>query len=716
MLDRGYSVPVMWFYRLLAWLVAPSGSSESSYVTQPPVSVTSPVANSGLGLLTGDSWANFSYGQYMSTSLPVYAAVRLRMDALSSVPMIVYRQEIEDGEPVLNPVEPSHPAQVLLDSVNPHWTTPDLLAGTECYMNLFGVAYWQIVSDPLGNPSELWMLRPDRVRVVKDSVEYIRGYVYRTDDGGSVPLLPQEVVRFRYFNPLDEHAGLSPIAPSRLSIVTGQDVTRANRVAIRNGAAPGMVMEVEGNPTQEEVEEFYRRWANRYQGPENVNRPAILAGGMTAKNMGLTPRDAQYLESMRWTLGEAARAFQVPVLLLEELSRATYANVDNARRKFWSDTVVRQLHRIENTIDHQLLVHFPDERLRVQFDLSTVNALQEDENALASRLVSLVSASVMTPNEARQRIGLPSSSQRGADDLKPLVPPSVPVDDDDSDPEPPTFLRRSGSVVDRYAISDRVSASMTRSERRFVRLMNGLFRQQIEAMLTLLDEHSAAFPLRCDSLLRDAHIIGNGAGQYQEPASTGGLDLFDVSAWEQAFIAVGRPVFQAAVQNGGDLATSVFDLGIAFDVERSLTQRWIEDRTQFWAGRVNRTTGQLVTSLIRDANDQGWSNEEIADRLQLIDDFNRRVRAVAVARTETTSSQNQAHIDAYEQAEVPGKQWLTSIDGRERQTHHDANGQVRRLHAMFNVGASMMESPGNGGPAREVVNCRCTSVPVFEID
>ena len=92
--------------------------------------------------LTGVSggWNPSEYGDYYAASTPVYAAIRLRADALSRPPAVVYRRvSSETGDHRL-PVGPQHPAQQLLDRVNRWYTSADLWRATEIYLNLWGSA------------------------------------------------------------------------------------------------------------------------------------------------------------------------------------------------------------------------------------------------------------------------------------------------------------------------------------------------------------------------------------------------------------------------------------------------------------------------------------------------------------------------------------------------------------------------------------------------
>ena len=70
----------------------------------------------GLASDTGGGWARPEYGRYMATSPSVYAAIKLRADALTRPPLRVYRTGESGGRRTA--VEPSHPAARLLDRVN----------------------------------------------------------------------------------------------------------------------------------------------------------------------------------------------------------------------------------------------------------------------------------------------------------------------------------------------------------------------------------------------------------------------------------------------------------------------------------------------------------------------------------------------------------------------------------------------------------------------
>ena len=229
-------------------------------------------------------WARTEYGDYYAKAVSVYAAVKLRAEALTRPPLVVHRRTPEG---LSLPVEPSHPLQQLLNQVNPWFTRGDLWRATEIYLNLWGSAFWALERNEHGQ-WEIWPLRPDRVNIVPDKNEYIRGFVY-TSRNGPVAYTPNEILWLRYFNPLEEYAGLSPLAPARMSVDMGLEGLRFNRNFLRNSARPDFVLLTNDSMTDTEVEEFYNRWEARHRGPGNPNRPAIASFVRDIKTLELCP-------------------------------------------------------------------------------------------------------------------------------------------------------------------------------------------------------------------------------------------------------------------------------------------------------------------------------------------------------------------------------------------------------------------------------------------
>ena len=232
----------------------------------------------------GQDWRPESYGEYITKSVPIYAAIRVRAEALARVPWMVRGPSRRDGHREL--LAPDHPLREILDRPNQTTTGSELRRATEINLCLWGTCFWTIYTDGgrqpddrgprsgAGGRPEIATARPDRMRVLPGRGNAIRGYLYQ-GAAREVAYLPEEVELFRFFNPLQDLTGLSPVAPLRLSADMGYDALRYNRNTFRNGAMPDYVLLADEMLTDQQAEEFYKRWEKRFQGPDRAHRPAI---------------------------------------------------------------------------------------------------------------------------------------------------------------------------------------------------------------------------------------------------------------------------------------------------------------------------------------------------------------------------------------------------------------------------------------------------------
>lgn len=95
-------------------------------------------------------------------------------------------------------------------------------------------------------------------------------------------------------------------------------------------------------------------------------------------------------------------------------------------------------------------------------------------------------------------------------------------------------------------------------------------------------------------------------------------------------------------------------------------------------------------------------------------------RAVRIARTETNNAMNGATFNAAQiEQELTGetlrKAWVATLDGRTRDTHFEADGQIVPLDGKFEINGYECDHPGDQTlPAAEAIQCRCTMLILGE--
>jgi len=203
--------------------------------------------------------------------------------------------------------------------------------------------------------------------------------------------------------------------------------------------------------------------------------------------------------------------------------------------------------------------------------------------------------------------------------------------------------------------------------------------------------------------------------------------------WRKTFL----PLVKGIVADQGREWAAL--LGMQFDIRNLEAEAWFESYLfDFWKDDIGLTTRKDIGDVLQTAQREGWSVPNMQKALgQLFDAYikNERIdctvddlqpwerwfcerqpahRTELIARTETMKSYNASSQKLFSDWGVQQKEWLTTLDGRERDSHREVNGKVLPIQDAFMVGGQRMMYPGdpNGGVA-EVANCRCTLLPVI---
>jgi HK97 family phage portal protein len=153
-----------------------------------------------------------------------------------------------------------------------------------------------------------------------------------------------------FFNPLDDHYGLSPLEAAAMAVDTHNAAACWNKALLDNAARPSGALVYDGGEgavlSTLQYERLKQEFADHYQGHGNAGRPLVLEGGLDWRPMSLTPRDMDFLEAKHAAAREIALAFGVPPMLLAIPGDNTYSNYQEANRVFWRQSVLPLASRI----------------------------------------------------------------------------------------------------------------------------------------------------------------------------------------------------------------------------------------------------------------------------------------------------------------------------------------------------------------------------------
>jgi HK97 family phage portal protein len=354
----------------------------------------------------------------------VYACVRILSETMASLPLVVYRARADGGK----------------DRVTDHWLYRLLGKKPNRYQNPFewremlqghlalrGNAFCQILANGRGEITELIPIHPDRVRM---ELLTEGDYRYRIQNqAGHELVLPRgEVWHLRGLSS-DGLLGLSPIELSRESLGMALAAQDYGARFFNNDAKPtGGWIEFPGNFKDAEAKRVFRESYQAAQSGANRGKVLVLENGMKFHEVGVSNKDAQFLELRKFQITDIARLFRVPPHMIADLDRATFSNIEQQSLEFVMHTMTPWAERWEASIEADLMLD--GDELEIEFDFA--NLMRGDAASRSAYYQSGIQNGWLTRNEARIAENL--NPIKGLD--QPLRPLNMVEEEDAEEQEP----------------------------------------------------------------------------------------------------------------------------------------------------------------------------------------------------------------------------------------------------------------------------------------
>ena len=299
----------------------------------------------------------------------VYSCVRILAEAVAGLPLHLYRYKEDGGkEKALD-----HPLYLLLhDEPNPEMSSFVFRETLMTHLLLWGNAYAQIIRNGKNEVVALYPLMPNKMTVDRDT----NGHLYYSynrgndetirDKQSTVILRPADVLHIPGLG-FDGLVGYSPIAMAKNAIGMAIACEEYGAKFFANGAAPGGVLEHPG--TLKDPQRIRESWQSTYGGTSNAHRIAVLEEGMKYTPIGISPEQAQFLETRKFQINEIARIFRVPPHMVGDLEKSSFSNIEQQSLEFVKYTLDPWVIRWEQSIMRTLISQEEKSQYFVKFNL-----------------------------------------------------------------------------------------------------------------------------------------------------------------------------------------------------------------------------------------------------------------------------------------------------------------------------------------------------------
>lgn len=323
----------------------------------------------------------------------VYACVRVISETVASLPLFVYKREGGGKTRATN-----HPLYPLLH----HAPTPRLTAFSwremlQAHLCLRGNAYvWVQRNRSDGSVRALTPLHPDYVEVKVTSTGETRYLVQHRPGAVKTEHGPESILHILGLS-MDGIIGRSPIQDARYAFEVADATAATAATLYTKGFRHGLVVshpKVLTGPAQQNLAESIAR----HYGPSGQEYPLVLEEDTKVSTVSMTPDDAQFLETRKYTRSEIAGLFRVPLHLIGDLERSTNNNIEHQSLEFVIHCIRPWLVRWEQALTVALLGTQSDEYF-VEFQLDAL--LRGDAESRGKFYTAMFNLGAFDTNEIR---------------------------------------------------------------------------------------------------------------------------------------------------------------------------------------------------------------------------------------------------------------------------------------------------------------------------
>ena len=344
----------------------------------------------------GTSYAGMAVSQETAMRLSaVYACVRVLSESVAQLPLFLYQRDGDKKQRASS----QRLYGLLHDAPNDFQTSFEFRETMMAHLCLRGTGYALKNMSSGGEVLELLPMASHRVEA-KQNRDWSISYLFTDIDGKQIPLRQDQVFRLTGLS-LNGFTGLSPIAYQRETLGIALATEKHTALTFKNGAKMTGVLENPGHFSSKEVAKRVKESWDASANGDNAYSTPLLEDGLGWKQVSMSNRDAQYIESRKYNTEDIARIFRVPPHKIGHLEKSTNNNIEHQGLEFVTDSLMPWLVRWEQSIARDLLTRTQRQQYFAAFLVDGL--LRGDTAARGEFYNKLWNMGAINPNEIRQK-------------------------------------------------------------------------------------------------------------------------------------------------------------------------------------------------------------------------------------------------------------------------------------------------------------------------
>jgi HK97 family phage portal protein len=399
---------------------------------------TNPIGRFNVIGNTGDPWGSLSsdwsgpIGPHAAENLSaVVASVQAIAGGIAALPAFVTKAD--DSRASVD----DHPLSRLIEyGPNDAMSWSDFVEALLASALLRGNALSSIKSDDRGRLQALHFVPWDQVRPLLTDQNTL-AFEWTPVNGpqaGKTQRLGRQDTLFLKDRGDGPWLGESRLTRARGALQIALELQNFSGQFLSHASRPGGTLKGTTNLGDEQKKKLKAEWDIAFNGRER-GKVAVLPSGMEYEPLAMmSNEDSQLLGLRAFSVQDVSRIFNVPLFMLGDSGRATYASARESSRQFATQALVPWVKKLERAFAQSVL----STQYRLVIDLGDL--LRADPEARWASWQRARQAGVLSPNDVRREEGWPASSDPTADSIEPPISGGKPADataDEPPAPAPP---------------------------------------------------------------------------------------------------------------------------------------------------------------------------------------------------------------------------------------------------------------------------------------
>lgn len=323
----------------------------------------------------------------------VSAAVTFLSSSLANLPLHVYRANNEGSERAGGPLQ-----RILNEAPNSEWTSFGLrkYLWTQVFTGGRGMAWVERAGNQVVG---IWPINPSNVTVKLENGKRI----YTLDDKKTYAAA--DIIDIPFLLKRDQLSSYSPIVMGAKAIQLALAMNDYGSNFFAGGGVPPLSL---SGPLPQGAEAMKRAMGDINRAIEAAkasDKPIFpMPPGHELKQVGFDPAKGQMVEARLFQIQEIARIYNIPPVFLQDLSRGTFANVEQQDLHLIKHLIAQWAKAFEDELNLKL---FGAARNKRYVEHSMDGLMRGDFASRMNGHAQAIQNALRTPNEARALENLP---------------------------------------------------------------------------------------------------------------------------------------------------------------------------------------------------------------------------------------------------------------------------------------------------------------------